>query len=96
MLMSAKANLEKTAFFGITGHQVRNQQLFESTFHLRFKKTFEQIGDDNVITNTTVLGNLTEDDVKRIKQLNHLDIELFEFAKQLFDKRYSQAKMSAQ
>ena len=43
MLASAKTNLERMAYFGLTEQQRISQYLFEETFNLRFKENFEQL-----------------------------------------------------
>lgn len=40
MLASAKANLEKMAFFGLTEFQENSQYLFEETFNLKYVSCF--------------------------------------------------------
>ncbi|XP_052062023.1 LOW QUALITY PROTEIN: heparan-sulfate 6-O-sulfotransferase 3-B-like, partial [Mytilus californianus] len=78
ILKSALENLKNMAFFGLTEYQLETQLLFEMTFDIRFKHLFEQH------TNTyaeNAIYNLTEAQISKIKQLNDLDIKLYEFAK---------------
>jgi len=89
MLKSAKANLEKMAFFGITAQQARSQFLFEDTFGLKFKINFEEQSEDQ--KSQQYLSLFTPKQMQTISNLNRLDIELYDFAKQLMDKRYRDA-----
>ncbi|TRY97101.1 hypothetical protein DNTS_027289 [Danionella cerebrum] len=83
LLDSAKTNLKNMAFYGLTEFQRKTQYMFERTFHLRFISAFTQI-------NSTRAANveLPEDMRRRIEQLNFLDVQLYEFAKELFLQRY--------
>ena len=82
MLQSAKANLLNMDYFGLTEYQTYSQELFEHTFDLEFNKDFEQ---SNETQSDKVLMSKT--DIKRVIQLNKLDIELYQFAKELFLQR---------
>ncbi|XP_016093413.1 heparan-sulfate 6-O-sulfotransferase 3 [Sinocyclocheilus grahami] len=83
LLASAKSNLKNMAFYGLTEFQRKTQYLFERTFRLRFISAFTQI-------NSTRAANVElRDDMRRhIEQLNFLDMQLYEFAKELFLQRY--------
>ncbi|GAB1608348.1 heparan-sulfate 6-O-sulfotransferase 3-B-like [Argonauta hians] len=82
MLESAKENLLKMAFFGMTEFQVQSQQLFESTFHLNFHEDFEQYNSTH--SNRV---NLTWDQLVQITKLNKIDMLFYDFAKSLFLQR---------
>ena len=84
MLNSAKTNLEKMAFFGLTEKQHESQVLFQNTFDLQFKKPFVQF---NETTSSKEKHDLDQDTIDRITEMNHLDVELYEFAKTLLEKR---------
>ena len=84
MLNSAKANLEKMAFFGLTEKQLESQALFENTFGLKFKKPFVQ---KNNTVSSKEKYQLDQDTIDRITEMNHLDMELYQFAKTLLEKR---------
>ena len=88
MLSSAKANLEKMAFFGITAQQSKSQYLFEDTFNLKFKVNFEEQEEDQ--HSQSVIPDLDNDTLQKIKDLNKLDVELYEYAKALMNKRYNE------
>jgi len=85
MLDSAKTNLVKMAFFGFSEEQERSQRLFEETFNLKFKVDF--------VKNKSSFGESHQPDVdiiQKIRELNHLDLELYKFAKNLFNQRLEQ------
>lgn len=83
LLSSAMSNLKNMAFFGLTEFQRKTQYLFERTFSLRFISAFTQI-------NSTRASNvdLSEPVRQRIEELNFLDVQLYEYAKDLFLQRF--------
>uniref|UniRef100_A0A3Q3W282 Heparan-sulfate 6-O-sulfotransferase n=1 Tax=Mola mola TaxID=94237 RepID=A0A3Q3W282_MOLML len=83
LLDSAKANLRNMAFYGLTEFQRKTQYLFERTFGLRFIRAFTQINS----TRAASVG-ISEKVRWRIEGLNALDMELYEYAKELFLRRY--------
>ncbi|XP_034533378.1 heparan-sulfate 6-O-sulfotransferase 3-B-like [Notolabrus celidotus] len=83
LLASAKANLRNMAFFGLTEFQRKTQYLFERTFGLHFIRAFTQINS----TRAASVG-ISEKVRWRIEGLNALDVELYEYAKELFLRRY--------
>ena len=87
MLNSAKSNLEKMAFFGLTERQHESQMLFQNTFDLHFKRPFVQFNETQSLAAEL---NLSQDAIDTITELNHLDVELYEFAKNLLEKRYQE------
>ena len=89
MLASAKENLRRTAFFGVCENQTASQYLFERTFDLSFKKPFIQLYQTR---STFALSGVAVADVQRIRELNRLDVELYEFAINLFNERFNQMK----
>lgn len=89
MLASAKKNLHSMAFFGLTEYQKISQYIFEETFNLRFAIPFEQ---NNSTVSSSTLNTLTPKQLKKITQLNHLDIELYNFAKKLLFERFEKLK----
>ena len=78
MLKSAKVNLQRFAYFGLTEFQRESQALFEKTFGIEFSKEFEQQE-----TNASKI-KITPEKVKRIQEINYLDMELYRWAKELF------------
>ncbi|XP_040179651.1 heparan-sulfate 6-O-sulfotransferase 2 [Rana temporaria] len=83
LLDSAKENLKRMAFFGLTEFQRKTQYLFEKTFNMNFISPFTQF-------NSTRASSVEIDDLiqTRIETLNFLDMELYEYAKDLFLQRY--------
>ena len=88
MLQSAKTNLERMAFFGITSEQAKSQYLFEDTFNLKFKVSFEAQNQHS----KSDLDDLDEETLSKIKDLNSLDVELFQYAQKLMQKRFDEVK----
>ena len=82
MLQSAKDNLRDMAFFGLTEYQTDTQYMFEKTFHLNFKEDFVQYNDTHARS-----ADVSESETENIMRLNKLDIELYQYAKQLFQQR---------
>ncbi|XP_037551475.1 heparan-sulfate 6-O-sulfotransferase 1-A [Nematolebias whitei] len=83
LLESAKKNLRDMAFFGLTEYQRKTQFLFERTFRLRFIRPFMQYNS------TRAAGvDLDNTTVQRIEELNELDMELYDYARDLFQQRY--------
>ena len=87
MLNSAKDNLAKMAFFGLTEYQVETQYLFEKTFGLKFYENFFQYSHTNA--KNVVVSTAQKN---RILELNSLDIQLYDFAKKLFFVRLNAAQ----
>lgn len=87
LLQSAKNNLKNMAFFGLTEFQRKTQYLFERTFSLKFIAPFTQF---NVTRASNV--DIGEDVRQRIEELNFLDVQLYEYAKDLFLQRFQYSK----
>ncbi|NXA92275.1 H6ST2 sulfotransferase, partial [Melanocharis versteri] len=87
LLQSAKNNLKNMAFFGLTEFQRKTQYLFERTFNLKFISPFTQF---NVTRASNV--DIGEDVRQRIEELNFLDMQLYEYAKDLFLQRFQYSK----
>ena len=88
MLQSAKRNLIQMDYFGLTEFQQQSQILFERVFDVEFKKNFtvsEKVG-------FVKYKGITSEHLQMTKKLNHLDVELYEFAKQLFMSRLKHFK----
>lgn len=87
LLESAKENLKSMAYFGLTEFQVYTQKLFEYTFDLKFVDAFSQLpvthSDRSVIT---------EEQKDEIRYQNRLDIDLYQYAKDLFLQRVAKMK----
>jgi hypothetical protein len=68
------------AFYGLREYQTISQYLFESTFHLNFSQPFVQL---NITHSSLTKNKLSPQLLSKIRQLNHLFFELYEFSKQL-------------
>ena len=88
ILESAKINLERLAFFGLTSEQAKSQYLFEDTFNLKFKVTFEAQNQHS----KSDISDLDEETLNKIRDLNSLDVELFNYAKNLMQMRFDEVK----
>lgn len=72
------------SFFGLTEYQKNSQYIFEETFNLRFAIPFEQ---HNSTLSMQAFELLSETQKKKIRDINALDIELYDFAKDLMFQR---------
>ena len=79
MLSSAKLNLRAMAFFGLVEFQSETQRLFENTFKVKFPEDFRQ----SRVTHASRV-DVTHRQLERLAKVNGMDLELYEFAKQLF------------
>ena len=93
MLNSAKANLANMAYFGLTEEQEISQYLFEETFNLRFKTDFDQLNRSDTHSGHS-LDKLDDAVIEKIRNLNHLDLELYKYAKILLKDRFDMMKES--
>ncbi|OTF73112.1 heparan-sulfate 6-O-sulfotransferase 1-like protein [Euroglyphus maynei] len=89
MLFSAKQNLRKMAMFGLCEEQLATQYMFEKIFRLQFRRSFIQF---NQTHSHEVLASLSQSTIQRIRDLNHLDMKLYSYAKQLFRQRFAMIK----
>ncbi|XP_029918618.1 heparan-sulfate 6-O-sulfotransferase 2 isoform X2 [Myripristis murdjan] len=87
LLESAKRNLRGMAFFGLTEYQRKTQYLFERTFNLEFIAPFTQLNGTRA---TSV--EVPPETQHRIRQLNRWDVELYEYARDLFLQRFQVAR----
>ena len=87
LLESAKNVLSKTSFFAITEYELLSQRLFEKTFENSFRFNYT-VNPKRVQTESfRTLKKFNNSIVNMIKDVNDLDLELYEFAKILFFKR---------
>lgn len=88
MLESAKENIRKFAFFGLTEYQRESCALFERTFGVKLKLETEQRAM-SALHSAPILQTLWNDSqlYDQIAAVNHLDMELYEYALQLFVER---------
>ncbi|XP_015109171.1 heparan-sulfate 6-O-sulfotransferase 3-B [Diachasma alloeum] len=85
MLESAKRNLQFMPFFMLTEYQKVGQYSFEETFGMRFAVAFEQ---HNATQSAATMATLTPQQLDEVKRLNKLDLQLYEFAKDLAMQRF--------
>ena len=90
MLESAKENLLRMAFFGVTEMQSESQHVFQETFNVRFNVKFPQY---NQAIASEALKSLADIQVEEIRRLNHLDVELYAFAREVLLRRYKSLKI---
>ena len=88
LLQSAKKNLRKFLFFGITEYQAESSVLFERTFGLEFGAELEQ-KPVSMLKSAPMLSSLWTNETvyNRIAQTNRLDMQLYLFALELFASR---------
>ena len=91
MLQSAKENLLQMAFFGLTEMQAESQHIFEQTFNFKFKCNFTQ--KQSSFAKTLQDDKISDAVIQRIKELNHLDMELYRFAKKVLLQRFEEISM---
>uniref|UniRef100_A0A3Q3JBT6 Heparan-sulfate 6-O-sulfotransferase n=1 Tax=Monopterus albus TaxID=43700 RepID=A0A3Q3JBT6_MONAL len=83
LLESAKRNLRGMAFFGLTEYQRKTQYLFECTFNLEFIAPFTQLNGTRASS-----VDVPPETQHRICELNRWDVELYEYARDLFLQRF--------
>ena len=84
LLRNAKKNLGSLAFIGRVEYQKGSQFVFESTFGLKFRRPFEQRTRQ---WGKNALQDLAPTEYKRIRSVNRLDLQLYDYAKELFFQR---------
>lgn len=89
MLASAKHNLQFMPFFMLTEYQKVGQYSFEETFGMRFAVAFEQ---HNATLSAATMATLSPEQLDAVRKLNRLDLELYEFAKNLAFQRFKRLR----
>lgn len=84
-----KINNINFVFFSIIFLLQISQYVFETTFNLRFALPFSQ---QNSTVSSSTLVQLTPEQKRKVSKLNALDVELYEFAKNLLFERFAQLK----
>ena len=93
MLQSAMDNLKNLAFFSIHGYPNETQLLFEHAFNIKFKVDLAEGIKPKTIHKSSDYFDFLKPEIKEhIRQVNDLDIKLYEFAKQLFYARVEYVK----
>ena len=93
MLASAKRNLEKFAFFGLTEFLEESGILFEKMLGLQFGKPMRQLPSSGLCS-SLALKSVTKEMYEKIAQINKLDVALYNYAVQLFTKRLKEIGVS--
>lgn len=94
ILTSAKVNLRSLPYFGLNEYQIESKELFEYTFGLKFTDEFHA-RDQNQSKSYEFLEALSERDIQRIKEVNYLDMELYDYAKEIFLERVQEMRRNA-
>ncbi|CAK9833914.1 Heparan-sulfate 6-O-sulfotransferase 1-B [Anthophora retusa] len=89
MLASAKHNLQFMPFFMLTEYQKVGQYSFEETFGMRFAVAFEQ---HNATLSAATMATLSAEQLDAVRRLNRLDLELYDFAKNLAFQRFKRLR----
>ena len=87
LLENAKNTLKSFLFFALNEYQMYSKFLFEKSFGnglFKFDKEFRQ---SNVSIAEKYINYINESTINRIKELNYLDMKLYEYAKSLFFER---------
>ncbi|XP_046853845.1 heparan-sulfate 6-O-sulfotransferase 1-B-like [Xenia sp. Carnegie-2017] len=90
ILRSAKKNLRNLAFVGLVEFQKESQFVFEQTFGLKFGKSFEQ---KSRTFSKTMLSRLSPAVIRKIRLSNRLDMQLYDYAKEVFFQRLEYFKL---
>ena len=93
MLASAKRNLEKFAFFGLTEFLEESGILFEKMLGLQFGKPLRQLPFSGLCS-SLALKSVTKEMYEKIAQINKLDVALYNYALQLFTKKLKEIGVS--
>jgi hypothetical protein len=88
MLQSAKDNLRNFAFFGLTEYQEETRLLFEKLFGIKLKLETQQ-RSMSALHSAPILQDLWNNSelYNKIAEVNRLDMELYEYALELFTER---------
>lgn len=88
LLASAKCNLEKMSFFGLTEYQDETTFMFEKVFNVTFSSPPEQYNMTYLHTAPILKDIWRRNDLyNKIVSANHLDMKLYEHALRLFARR---------
>ena len=88
LLESAKSNLRSFSFFGLTEYMPESCRLFEETFGVSFavspqQRNVSELHSAPMLSDLWTHGDLYE----AILRANHLDVQLYDFALELFSQR---------
>jgi hypothetical protein len=86
LLETAKTTLRHMSYFALTEYDDLSRKLFEKTFQNRIR--FQKIADYSSKRKTLeYVKNMDKGLLEKIKNLNDLDLELYDYAKKLFFER---------
>ena len=88
MLSIAKENLASMAYFGLLEYPIESQFVFEKTFQLEFKEPF-QTWNTSYAKEYLKNFNLSSKMKEKIRNVNKLDIKLYNYAKEILFERYN-------
>ena len=86
LLSIAKENLRNIVYFGLLEYPQESQFIFEKTFGLEFNEPF-QLWDTGFAK--VYIEGVTEEMLQKVRERNHLDVALYDFAKKIFFERYN-------
>jgi hypothetical protein len=87
LLRRAKLGLHSLAFFGLAEEQEMSRKLLTMTFNNQL--FIQDLGFTNYSNSSaTILKRLNEPTIRRIANLNKLDVELYDYAVKLFHDRF--------
>lgn len=93
ILTSAKNNLHKMSFFGLSEFPKVSQYMFEATFGMNFKvKSSLSRYSVNRSARKELFKEISAKDIENIKRINYLDTELYHYAKELLFFRFEKLK----
>ena len=89
LLHSAKSNLHRMAYFGLSEFPNISQKMFESAFDLHFvTQPHHRLNRlSNYLKNSKKFSAFEG----VVREANYLDVQLYEYAKELFFERFHQA-----
>ena len=93
LLESAKNVLKNMSFFGLTEYEDQSQKLFEKTFNKTFKINNIVKRRKRKHGSIEIYNLLNATALETVKKLNILDVELYDYAKNLFFQRLVSQKI---
>ncbi|GFY42035.1 heparan-sulfate 6-O-sulfotransferase 2 [Trichonephila inaurata madagascariensis] len=95
ILTSAKINLHKMSFLGLSEFPKLSQYMFEETFGMKFKVKNSLSHDSlNRSARKELFKEISAKDIENIKRINYLDIEFYHYAKELLFYRFEKLKQN--
>ena len=94
MLESAMGNLRSLPYLGLNEYQIESKDLFEYTFDIRFTDQFGT-HHENDSKSEEEKNMLTDSDIQWIKEVNDLDVKLYDYAKKIFFERLDEVRKNS-